>query len=322
MNNDVITITYDSEKSVFTTYNLTGKTITVYFWFVELQTNLTFTGLWACYEADQYNFFALPEWYDFALNNGFEVKMYVDNVLVQTKKVEFFKKQSNNFFHVTKFNEYNYPSWRHLMIDKKIDIKLNKKDIFYDLGANIGVYTMWAKLNNVRQIYSFEPNPTLANDMRQTFINCGNVVIFDHAISDKDEEAFFTINDQSVSSGFYENNGYKHKVQKINLEKFSNDNDLLKPTIIKCDIEGSEYEFINSISDDFLDEVRVIIFEFHFFGDFQFIDLAQVIKRFLSLGYTLSLTSDTKFENKMGCIIFEKMQIAKSLTTKPQILIH
>jgi FkbM family methyltransferase len=309
MAQDVVDILYNGETNTVTTYNLTGKTILVYFWFVELQTNLTFNGYWVIFKAGEYHYGEVPKWYDFALNNGFEIKVYVDEVLVQTKKFEFFKKQSDFLFHVTRFNEYNYPSWRHLMIDKKIDIKLKENDVLYDLGANIGVYTMWAKLNKIRQTYSFEPNPTLANDMRQTFAHDKNVAIFDHAISDKNEEAFFTLSDQSVSSGFYKEDGYKYKVQKINLENFSNKNNLLKPTIIKCDIEGSEYEFVNSISDEFLKTVRIVIFEFHFFGGRTYKDLAQVIKRFISLGYNISRTSDTKFENEMGCLIFEKSDL-------------
>lgn len=308
-----IEVKFDPELNIIRCYNLTDKiTDCIYFWLVDLKTNLTFDDFWVVFGPNLSFDYKVTDKYDLKASCGFEVKIYINNNFVDSKSFRFYKDDSQTIFHVTKYNEYNYPSWKHLMIDKYVDIKLCKNDVFYDLGANIGVYTMWAKLNNVRQVYSFEPNPVLVNDMRHTFANDKNVAIFDHPISNKDEEDVFYISTQSVSSGFYKTNGTEYKVQKINLENFSNKNNLLKPTIIKCDIEGSEYDFVNSISDDFLKEVRIIIFEYHFFGGHQFADLAQVLKRFLNLGYKIHSTSDTNLEKEMGCLIFEKLELQNS----------
>jgi FkbM family methyltransferase len=306
MNDDYFNISFDEDTNLLNIFNKSNKSIKIDVWLIDLKTNLTFKGFWSYYNINQFTFHDFQDIYDFQDSCGFITKIYCDNILIQEKTFKFYNFKNNNHFCVTKYNEFNYPSWKQLMIDKVIDVKLNKYDVFYDLGANIGVYTMWAKLNNVRQIYSFEPNTILVQDMKQTFKNDCNVVIFDHAISDRFEKADFVISSQSVSSSFYHPEGTKHSVQKINLEQFCNNNNLLKPSVIKCDIEGSEYDFINSISNDFLSNLRILIFEFHFVGGKNFIDLAQVIKRLLSLGFSLRLTKDTNFDNNVGCIIFEK----------------
>ena len=306
MDNQLIKIDFDSEKNLILTNNLTNQSIVICYWIVDLNTNLTFFYYWVGYNAYEFHYAAFPFWYDFHESCGFEVKAYIGNELIQSQKIQFFNKKSENYFHVTKYNEYNYPSWRHLMTGNHININLNKDDVFYDLGANIGVYTMWAKLNKVRQIYSFEPNPTLVSDMRKTFAEDDNINVYQKAISDEHGIAEFFINTQSISSSFYHFDGIGCTVEQINLERFCKENDLLPPTVIKCDIEGSEYLFMSSVSDDFLKTVRTVIFEFHFFGGYGFEHLSNVMKRFISLGFNIKRTKDTRFENNMGCLIFNK----------------
>lgn len=306
MNNKLVEIVFDPEQNSIITTNLTNKDLKIDYWIIDLQTNLTFLDYWVAYGPNQFHYKIFPSWYDFSKSNGFEVKAFIDDEIVQTKKIQFYNKKSDTLFHVTRYNEHNFPSWKHLMIDKHININLNKDDVFYDLGANIGVYTMWAKLFKVRQIYSFEPNPTLVNDMRQTFANDKNISVYQKAISHEHDTTEFTINPQSVCSGFYQLEGTKYPVEQINLERFYKENNLLPPTIIKCDIEGSEYLFMSSISDEFLKTVRCMIFEFHFFGGYNFEHLSHIMKRFISLGYNITRTKDTMFENNMGCLIFTK----------------
>lgn len=306
MNNDIFNICFDEDANSLNIFNKSDKEIQIDVWVVDLKTNLTFKGFWAFYYPYQSTNHPFSNEYSIENSSGFIVKVFYQKALIQEKTFKFYNTNENCIFHITKNNEYNYPSWKQLMLDKHVEVKLNKNDVFYDLGANVGVYTMWAKLNNVRQIYAFEPNPTLFQDMGKTFANDKNVAIFDHAIADRFEKADFTINSQSVSSSFYHADGDKYSVQMINLEQFCNDNNLLKPTVIKCDIEGSEYDFIKSLSNDFIQNLRVLIFEYHYINGYEFKDLAQVIKRMLSLGFTARSTKDTDFNYKAGCVIFEK----------------
>jgi hypothetical protein len=97
------------------------------------------------------------------------------------------------------------------------------------------------------------------------------------------------------------------EIDSINLEKYIIENNLKKPTLIKCDIEGAEYKFINSVSDSFFNTVRIFILEFHFLDANHKYEMYKILERFLSIGYTIRLSNISKFENNVGTLIFEKM---------------
>ena len=82
------------------------------------------------------------------------------------------------------------------------------------------------------------------------------------------------------------------------------DNNALLPTIIKCDIEGAEYDFIESLSDEFFDTIRVFIVEYHYNDSND--KVWPLIKRFLNLGYTIRLVDKNVLEGNMGTFIAEK----------------
>ena len=43
------------------------------------------------------------------------------------------------------------------------------------------------------------------------------------------------------------------------VKQYIEENNLLFPTIVKCDIEGSEYEFIESLSDNFFSQIAISV---------------------------------------------------------------
>ena len=55
--------------------------------------------------------------------------------------------------------EFGYGPYVDLFFNDEYDgeIVITKEDVVYDLGANVGVFTMWALENGAEQIYSFEP---------------------------------------------------------------------------------------------------------------------------------------------------------------------
>ena len=95
-------------------------------------------------------------------------------------------------------------------------------------------------------------------------------------------------------------------VETINLEEFVKENNLLPPTIIKCDIEGLEDEFINSLSDKFFETINQINLEFHYLPYEKF---GKLLTRFLKLGYTISLKEEMNEKRMMGTINLLKTNI-------------
>ena len=123
-----------------------------------------------------------------------------------------------------------------------------ENDIFYDIGANYGFYTLLAQefITN-GEIYSFEPNPKIfklleenskLNAFKNTFLN-------EIALSNQTGEAEFYRRDIVRHSGgsslIKYSNFRKYKIIKIKtitLDEYILDHK--PPTIMKIDVEGGE----------------------------------------------------------------------------------
>ena len=132
-----------------------------------------------------------------------------------------------------------------------------------------------------------------------------NITIFDKAISDIEMDKIFYTYRHSVSNTLTNNNNYDDMitVSCINLENFIKEYNLLHPTIIKCDIEGAEYDFINSLTDDFFNGIHTFIVEFHNNDDERVLEL---IKKFLNLQFSIKLSKNINLNNNMGTFIAKK----------------
>jgi FkbM family methyltransferase len=130
------------------------------------------------------------------------------------------------------------------------ELQFDFNDIFLDVGANIGWYSLL--LNNITppdtKIYAFEPDKLnfelLSFNVKKN--KADKVTCINKAISDKAEtkELFLYPNkNRGRHSLLPINNGEKINVETIQLEKFITDNsiDFKKIKFMKMDIEGYEY---------------------------------------------------------------------------------
>lgn len=115
------------------------------------------------------------------------------------------------------------------------DSHLTGKDIFFDVGANAGFYTLLAKHKGAK-IYCFEPFPTTYEMLRWNVERNGRdarVTILPYAVSEHKgtlhmvKEYTSGINHISVDGNI--------PVQTINLDEFE-----IIPTVMKVDVEGHE----------------------------------------------------------------------------------
>jgi FkbM family methyltransferase len=169
---------------------------------------------------------------------------------------------------------------------------------------------MLANTFNVKQIYAFEPTPDVFDCLTRTFENNKKISIFDKAISSEDKVSSFYVHTSSVSNGLFI--GYLNRlntelntidVECVNLENFILNNSLLPPTIIKCDIEGSEYDFIKSLSDSFFISIRLFIVEFHQNTHSQ---LFEIISKLLNQGFSIEMCVGSNTTMDTGTIIAKK----------------
>jgi len=138
---------------------------------------------------------------------------------------------------------------------------LKSDDIFIDVGANIGYFSIIASTiikNN--PIYAIEPDPNNVNEMNNNIKinNIKNIKVLDIAASNKNTISdFYVCNvnsmwDQVEKMNFWTKLkclGYKKK--KLKFRKLSKilDLDTNKRKVIKIDIEGHETEVINDLTD-------------------------------------------------------------------------
>jgi len=131
-----------------------------------------------------------------------------------------------------------------LMVLMKKEIKLGMN--VFDLGANIGVFTLLASklVGESGHVFSFEPEPYLFKVLKENINlnNLNNVSVYQTAISDKVGTTNFSINleqdgDNRLNSKTMNVNNLKVKTTTI--DEFCKENSL-KIDFLKLDIQGSE----------------------------------------------------------------------------------
>jgi len=136
------------------------------------------------------------------------------------------------------------------------------KPVFFDIGANIGIYSLYAgALNPLSNIYSFEPSSAnfqslLRNIQANSF---ENIHANYFAVSSKSEYTKLYISDtRPGNSGAQINEPINENGEKFNAEEV---NSVLKvsiqdlkeffafptPNYIKIDVDGHEHEILSSI---------------------------------------------------------------------------
>jgi FkbM family methyltransferase len=150
---------------------------------------------------------------------------------------------------------------------KNYEIGLN--DTVVDIGANIGIFTLYAATKTKKRVYSFEPFPANFEYLQQNIsLNEFNYVT-PHlaAVSDKVETRNFLVNESTSHHLADENRknnseGYI-EVQTVTLKHIMDQNGLDHIDFLKLDCEGGEGYVLLSTPLDYLKRIRKIAMEFH-----------------------------------------------------------
>ncbi len=127
---------------------------------------------------------------------------------------------------------------------------LNKDDIFFDIGANYGYYTVIASRLGARA-HSFEPTSSVFEILSK---NCPNAILNNAAVGAFDGEADFLSLDSGkehngllVSIGKEEKSS-KHEIKKVRVVTLDCYCEKIFPTLMKVDVEGGENDVIKGAS--------------------------------------------------------------------------
>jgi FkbM family methyltransferase len=211
------------------------------------------------------NFKFAAYFYTKYVNNAFEkeTKMFYERKLV----LPLIDPNARFLFFFGTLSTDEYPLTKFLLKS------LKDEDIFYDIGTNFGFYTFLAA-NSIEtgEIHCFEPNRICVESLEKTkkINHTKNVTVNSFGISDSNSEKSFVGRDVSFYNGSAGNSFKSDAAPEKNfkeiatiktktLDSYVNNNKV--PTLIKIDVEGSEYEVLQGAKDLLTNHSPIILME-------------------------------------------------------------
>ena len=183
---------------------------------------------------------------------------------------------------------------------------LDDLETVIDLGANVGLFSLYMlKKRNCKRIYAVEPTKKAFSQLSESLHDELNSSIHKLAIHNfEGKSKIKSVEDNSTISGFIDDvhpytqhNMKEEEVDVVTLSRFMNDHNLDRVDLIKIDIEGCEYDVIDSLSDfDLLKSDRYLI-EYHWAKTK---NIKKIVDRFKFLGYNILNNEDPTFDKDLG----------------------
>ena len=144
------------------------------------------------------------------------------------------------------------------------------KGMVLDIGANIGVYSIFSILNGANRVLAFEPNLEAYNILKKNIHENGfddSIIAVNLAVSDVDNAWVWIPVDSNPNNSIIdikknEKDGMV-KVKTISLKSILFQYNLTSVDLMKIDYEGAEYKFIEAGGIDSFNRIDRIRFEYH-----------------------------------------------------------
>jgi FkbM family methyltransferase len=145
----------------------------------------------------------------------------------------------------------------------KLYNELTREVVFFDVGANRGIYSLLLSENDSNTTYSFEPHPKTYSllEYNIAFNNRRNIYPFNFAIGSEISKIRFTDVPYSSTNHVLDVDTHETciEVQLTTLDEFCIIRGI-QPNILKIDVEGFEYNVLLG-SDKILNKVDIILCE-------------------------------------------------------------
>jgi FkbM family methyltransferase len=165
---------------------------------------------------------------------------------------------------------------------------LRSEDTFFDIGANVGTYTLLASGLCKSKTTAFEPIPTTYSILKANvdLNKLGNLVTLENkGISSKKDKLYFTVDEDTTNHIVLniKDNQCTILVETDILDIYYLKN---KPSLIKIDVEGFEKEVLNGASLTLADlTLKAIIIELNGSGGRYGYDDQEIHNKLLSHGF-------------------------------------
>lgn len=171
---------------------------------------------------------------------NFNLKIY--NMIGKIKKRFFLKESKNDIIQLKRCEP-----WFETNGDKtlRLDYDLNENSIVFDIGGYKGEFASDIFCKYGCNIYIFEPIVEFYNEIKSKFINNSKVRVFPFGLGMNDSSELISLDENSSSLFRSSENQILIQIKSIN--KFIDDNNISNIDLMKINIEGAEYDLLDSL---------------------------------------------------------------------------
>ena len=139
-----------------------------------------------------------------------------------------------------------------------------------DIGANIGVFCIYAKVNGADKVFACEPNEESYTILMKNIKENGyedTVMALNRAVTSIDGETVLIPKESSPMNQILESHDDEHtglcRVKTISLESILRKYSIEFVDLLKIDCEGSEYQIIEATGAEIFNKIKRLRFEYH-----------------------------------------------------------
>ena len=204
-------------------------------------------------------------------------------------QIEFYDNQNNFMFkkdlivndilhNYPKFNydpfDCSYRNYNEFFVDDIYrDFALTDMDVVLDIGANIGLFSKYMYWKRANKCILVEANPfvghqidmMLDGDLERSKVYLAPLYSEKTMVNFKYSKENSTIGSTYASTDTPEFNSLTNEIEleTITIKEIFEENNLDRISLLKCDIEGGEYDLIPNIPDEYMSRIDKFMIEFH-----------------------------------------------------------
>lgn len=181
-----------------------------------------------------------------------------------------------DFYVLTKREYFEFVRLRERPILEEILSELRPDDVFYDLGANLGLYSCLVADIVEPTVVAFEPHPRNADRLAQNVsLNESEISVQRIALDASSGSARIQLSPgfdpddlgsagHTLLAGYYDEESESIPVTKVSGDEFVATEELPPPTVLKIDVEGTEMDALKGFASTLArPECRLVYCEIH-----------------------------------------------------------
>ena len=197
------------------------------------------------------------------------------------------------------------------------DLDMDNLNTVIDVGANVGMFSNYISMRGAKLIHAIEPTNKAFQELKKQFYYYNGVVCHKIGLDTADgQKTLFTNNENSTISSFLHKTSddiNEEVVDMYTIPTFYRNNGIEKIDLVKMDIEGMEYDILNSLSDEDLLRSERYLVEYHL-NNLENNRAQKLMNRFKHLGYELEVHHDN-IEQTQGFFFAHKKASIKTIQT-------